>query len=252
MAFENIGKWIGGLIIAVIVGSGLLWGGGAIDSLRSSLVEKYQQGAEQFKQEEEKRKKEQEQEERTAISNIENVQKIESQKIKVVSEKEIELENGVKLPVADSTKNTCRVGDVIMNYDEEKNSLICEGIDTTTRQTYRSSFFYPSPFSTGNIISGAVGYFWGRSISSDNYFKSRQYINSNGYTYDSSSKTYTHASGNKYTVGNGNISKTSSKSSKTSGNGSSTRGSNGGSSTTGGSSGHGGGAGSSSGGSGSS
>ena len=224
MIINNTNKWLGGVIIAVIIGVGLLWAGSrAIEYFEKNQEVIAAQNAE---------------EEKTAIGNIGNTQKIENQKIITIDSREITLENGVKLPITDSSKNSCQVGDMIKSYDDEKDSLICSNLNSSdSNQSGENRFFYyPSPYS--RLFNSTNFYNWGRSSSMDNYFKGQQYLSANGYNYDQGTKSYSHPSGNSYMFNSGSSSVTKSKSSSKSGTAT-------GKSSTGGVSGHGGGAGTS-------
>ena len=225
MIINNTNKWIGGVIIAVIIGVGLLWAG-------SRAIEYFEKNQKVIAAQNEE-------EEKTAISNIENTQKIENQKIIRIDSGEITLENGVKLPITDSSKDSCQVGDTIKSYDDEKDSLICQvpnSSDGSNQVQNDRFFFYPSPYS--RLFNSTNFYNWGRSSSMDNYFKGQQYLSANGYNYDQGTKSYSHPSGNSYMFNSGSSSVTKSKSSSKSGTAT-------GKSSTGSVSGHGGGAGTS-------
>lgn len=108
-------------------------------------------------------------------SNLNNIAKIENQKITEINDKTIKLANGEKITFSDSKNIGCKVGDVISDYNETNQSLVCVRTDPNTGQ--KSNFF-------ANVGSGIVGGLIG------NYIASKLFARNNGLNFDQSVNGY--------------------------------------------------------------
>ena len=179
---NNTGKIIGGFVIIVL----LVVGGVLSVSLLGKSV------GDIFNTSQEEGELESDYDEGETVKNIETAQKIEGQKINNINDKEIELDNGVKFNVEDSSKITCKVGDTISSYDEDKKGLVCEGENPDTKQVETRYIYVDQPTNTGNNLLTNLILF--------DYFTSRNYLRNNGYTYNRTTNVYQSPSGSEYTV----------------------------------------------------
>jgi hypothetical protein len=128
-------------------------------------------------------------EEQKVIDSVADVTKIDNQQIKSINGSEIELENGTKFKVADASKISCKVGDVISGYDEEKQSFVCTGVNSETKQP-ETRYIYQPPVRS-NILGDLLLY---------RFFTGNTFLGNNGYTptrnYDNNVRTTTYRSNN--------------------------------------------------------
>lgn len=174
------------VIITIIV---FVIGWGAFGALNPDSPEEIQRKADQAKksqEEEKKREVEQAQIDSQVENHIANTIKIDGQKIKAINEDNIELENGVKLPIQDKTKNSCRLNDTIINYNKDIQSFICIDENSIPKEggedkkvEERSVYVQipkEAPIQNNNSNSWLTGLiFW-------NYLQSSQYYASNGFS----------------------------------------------------------------------
>ena len=117
-------------------------------------------------------------------SNLNNIAKIENQKITEINDKTIKLANGEIITFTDSKNIGCKVGDVISDYNETNQSLVCVRTDPNTGQ--KSNFF-------ANVGSGIVGGLIG------NYIASKLFARNNGLNFDSNINGYRSPNGDVFT-----------------------------------------------------
>jgi hypothetical protein len=174
-----------------------------------------------------------EEEDKKVVDSVADVTKIDNQQIKNINGTEIELENGTKFKVADATKISCKIGDVISGYDEEKQSFVCTGENQETKQP-ETRYIYQPPV-RDSILGDLLLY---------RFFTGNTFLNNNGYTpsrnFDDKARTTTYRGNNGSVISTSPISKpTITKPSSSSSKGSSSSSSS--SSKSSSSSGHGGG-----------
>lgn len=116
--------------------------------------------------------------------NLDNIAQIEGQKIVETTDKTIKLSNGEIINFTDSKNNGCKVGDVISDYNEANQSLVCVRTDPNTGQ--KSNFF-------ANVRSGIVGGLIG------NYIASKLFNRNNGVNFDQNAGGYRTPNGDIYT-----------------------------------------------------
>jgi hypothetical protein len=116
--------------------------------------------------------------------NLDNIARIEGQKITEISDKTIKLENGEIINFDDSKNIGCKVGDVISDYNESNQSLVCVRTDPNTGQ--KSNFF-------ANVGSGIIGGLIG------NYIASKLFARNNGLSFDPNLNGYKAPNGDVFT-----------------------------------------------------
>jgi hypothetical protein len=116
--------------------------------------------------------------------NLDNIAQVEGQKITEVADKTIKLSNGEVINFSDSKNIGCKVGDVISDYNESNQSLVCVRTDPNTGQ--KSNFF-------ANVGSGIVGGLIG------NYIASKLFNRNNGVSFDAKANGYRTPNGDVYT-----------------------------------------------------
>jgi hypothetical protein len=136
-----------GVICAIILVSGFL---------NQSQNKTNQSGVNNFSQEDPKQKE--------IVNNLENIAKIEGQKIKSIQGSIMELENGEKIDFGSNTIK-CEVGDIIENYTVANQSIVCVRKDT--QGNVINSIIMP-------LASGIAGGILG------NYIASKIFTNNNG------------------------------------------------------------------------
>jgi hypothetical protein len=119
--------------------------------------------------------------------NLDNIAQVEGQKITEVTDKTIKLSNGEVINFSDSKNIGCKVGDVISDYNETNQSLVCVRTDPNTGQ--RSNFF-------ANVGSGIVGGLIG------NYIASKLFARNNGLNFDPNINGYRAPNGDVFTKQN--------------------------------------------------
>lgn len=129
------------------------------------------------------------QEDEKVVASVEDVTKIDNQQIKSINGSEIELENGSKFKVADASKITCKVGDTISGYDDEKQSFVCTGENSETKQP-ETRYIYQPPI-RDSILGDLLLY---------RFFTGNTFLNNNGYTpnrnFDNNTRTTTYSGNN--------------------------------------------------------
>jgi hypothetical protein len=121
--------------------------------------------------------------------NLDNIAQVEGQKIIEVTDKTIKLNSGEIINFSDSKNIGCKVGDVISDYNESNQSLVCVRTDPNTGQ--KSNFF-------ANVGSGIVGGIIG------NYIASKLFNRNNGVTFDANANSYRTPNGDVYTQNQNN------------------------------------------------
>jgi hypothetical protein len=116
--------------------------------------------------------------------NLDNIAQIEGQKITEVTDKTIKLSNGEIITFNDPKNVGCKIGDVISDYNESNQSLVCVRTDPNTGQ--KSNFF-------ANVGSGIVGGLIG------NYIASKIFNRNNGVSFDQATNSYRTPNGDIYT-----------------------------------------------------
>jgi hypothetical protein len=116
--------------------------------------------------------------------NLDNIAQVEGQKITEVTDKTIKLSNGEIINFSDSKNIGCKVGDVISDYNDSNQSLVCVRTDPNTGQ--KSNFF-------ANVGSGIVGGLIG------NYIASKLFNRNNGVSFDPNTNGYRTPNGDVYT-----------------------------------------------------
>jgi hypothetical protein len=116
--------------------------------------------------------------------NLDNIAQVEGQKITEVTDKTIKLSNGEIINFSDSKNIGCKVGDVISDYNESNQSLVCVRTDPNTGQ--KSNFF-------ANVGSGIVGGLIG------NYIASKLFARNNGLNFDPNINGYRAPNGDVFT-----------------------------------------------------
>jgi hypothetical protein len=142
-----------------------------------------------------------EEEDKKVVDSVADVTKIDNQQIKNINDNEIELENGTKFKVADASKISCKVSDVISGYDQEKESFVCTGNNPTTQQP-ETRYIYQPPVRDG-ILGDLLLY---------RFFTGNTFLNNNGYTPnrnfdDNNNRTTTYRGNNGSVVNTSPISK---------------------------------------------
>ncbi len=117
-------------------------------------------------------------------SNLDTIAKIENQKITEINDKTIMLANGETITFSDSKNIGCKVGDLISDYNETNQSLVCVRTDPNTGQ--KSNFF-------ANVGSGIVGGLIG------NYIASKLFARNNGLNFDQAVNGYRSPNGDVFT-----------------------------------------------------
>lgn len=116
--------------------------------------------------------------------NLDNIAQLEGQKITEVTDKTIKLSNGEIIILGEANGIGCKVGDVISDYNESNQSLVCVRTDPNTGQ--KSNFF-------ANVGSGIVGGLIG------NYIASKLFARNNGLNFDQSVNGYRAPNGDVFT-----------------------------------------------------
>jgi hypothetical protein len=141
-----------------------------------------------------------EEEDKKVVDSVADVTKIDNQQIKNINGTEIELENGTKFKVADASKISCKVGDVISGYDEEKQSFVCTGENQETKQP-ETRYIYQPPV-RDSILGDLLLY---------RFFTGNTFLNNNGYTprrnFDDKARTTTYQGNNGSVINTSPISK---------------------------------------------
>jgi hypothetical protein len=133
--------------------------------------------------------------------NLDNIAQVEGQKITEVTDKTIKLSNGEIINFSDSKNIGCKVGDVISDYNESNQSLVCVRTDPNTGQ--KSSFF-------ANVGSGIVGGLIG------NYIASKLFARNNGLNFDQNINGYKAPNGDVFTQNQSNNQSTTNNQNRTS------------------------------------
>ena len=116
------------------------------------------------------------------VNNLDNIAKIEGQKIKAISGSVVELENGEKVDFG-SNPIKCQVGDTIENYTVANQSLVCVRKDQ--QGNVINSVIMPL---TSGIAGGILG----------NYIASKLFANNNGVSRMPNSYDYRGSNGQVY------------------------------------------------------
>jgi hypothetical protein len=149
--------------IAIIILVALVTGGGAYSLSKLNLATPFSENSDSQDNTLE--------EDQKVVDSVEDVTKIDNQVIKSITGSEVELENGTKFKVADASKISCKVGDVISGYDQEKESFVCTGTNTATQQP-ETRYIYQPPV-RDNILGDLLLY---------RFFAGNTFLNNNGYT----------------------------------------------------------------------
>jgi hypothetical protein len=121
---------------------------------------------------------------------LNNITRVEGQKIKSVNDKTIELENGEKIVFAEAKDINCIAGDVISDYDQQKQSLVCTRKDPNTGQT--STFFSSL---AGSVAGGIAGTLIG------NYIASKIFARNNGFQFNPNNRSFVTPNGTVFAPG---------------------------------------------------
>ena len=119
--------------------------------------------------------------------SLNNISKIEGQKIKSVNDKTIELENNEKIEFTNAKDINCRAGDIISDYDMSRQALVCTRKDPQTGQT--NTFWSSFIGSTGGSLLGS-------------YIASKVFTSNNGYEFDRDRRTFRTPNGTTYNPDN--------------------------------------------------